>query len=219
MFDKNTSQTLVSEELRCALTNAVRPIALAARETLFTEYDEGDALYFILEGRLELSIIMDDGRKLGFDVLSAGAVFGEIALLDPGPRTATATALEQSQLLMLDHSDLHQLLEQNPHLTIELLRLVGKRMRHITDQLNEYILLPLPKRLARKVLRLASRTDMDMDNPRLKLSHSELADLVGASREAVSKALSAWKKEGLLQTGRGSIELLNEEKLRDIAGL
>ena len=217
MFDKNISQTPVSEELRCALTNAVRPITLATRETLFTEFDEGDALYFILEGRLELSIIVDDGRKLGLDVLSAGAVFGEISLLDPGPRTATAIALEDCQLLMLDHSELHQLLEQNPHLTIELLRLVGKRMRHITDQLNEYILLPLPKRLARKVLRLASRSDGG--KPRLKLSHSELADLVGASREAVSKALSGWKKEGLLQTGRGSVEVLNEAMLRNIAGL
>ena len=217
LFDKNMSQTPVSEELRSALRNAARPIALATRETLFTEYDQGDALFFILQGRLELSIIAHDGRKLGLDVLSAGAIFGEIALLDPGPRTATATALEDCQLLMLDHSDLHQVLEKNPHLTIELLRLVGKRMRHITDQLNEYILLPLPKRLARKLLRLASRTEEA--NPRLKLSHSELADLVGASREAVSKGLSGWKKKGYIKTGRGSIDLLDEAKLRKIAGL
>ena len=164
-----------------------------------------------------MSMFLSRRCLLGLDVLSAGAVFGEISLLDPGPRTATAIALEDCQLLMLDHSELHQLLEQNPHLTIELLRLVGKRMRHITDQLNEYILLPLPKRLARKVLRLASRSDGG--NPRLKLSHSELADLVGASREAVSKALSGWKKEGLLQTGRGSVEVLNEAMLRNIAGV
>ncbi len=217
LFEKDISETSLSQELRCALMNAARPVHLPSGETLFTEQDTGDAIYFMVGGRVEISMIADDGRKLGFDVLSRGAFFGEIALLDPGPRTATATALEDCELLILNRADLHQLLERNPHLVAEILQLIGKRMRYITDQLNEQILLPLPKRLARKMLRLATFTE---DGHRfLRLSHSELADLVGASREAVSKALSNWNKQGLLQTGRGSIELLNEDELRDIAGL
>ncbi|MEM6586983.1 MAG: Crp/Fnr family transcriptional regulator [Pseudomonadota bacterium] len=217
LFEKDISETPLSRDLREALTNAARPMRLAPGETLFTEQDEGDAIYFVLDGRMEISMIADDGRKIGLDVLSRGAFFGEIALLDPGPRTATAMALEACSLLMLNRAGLHYVLDRNPLLVAEVMQLIGKRMRYITDQLNEQILLPLPKRLARKLLRLATFTDCGTRC--LRLSHSELADLVGASREAVSKALSAWNKQGLLQTGRGSIELLDEEALRDIAGL
>lgn len=217
LLDKTVSQAIISAELRSALTAAAKPISVPKKQKLFTEFDHGDALFFIIKGRLELSTMGDEGRKLGLDVLSRGAFFGEIALLDPGPRTATVTALEDCQLLMLRQTDLHHVLVQNPHLTLELLSLVGKRMRHITDQLHQQILLPLNKRLARKLLRLASATGDE--NPRLGLSHSEIADLVGASREAVSKTLSSWKKQGLIQTGRGSIELLDEAELRFIAGL
>ena len=217
MFDKNRSEIPVSPEMRAALTDAATAIRLKPKETLFEEYDEADAVFFILEGHIELSILGDEGRKIGLDVLPGGAFFGEIALLDPGPRTASAMALEDSKLLMLSYAALHRVLEYNPHLTGEMLRLIGKRMRYITDQLNEYMLLPLPKRLARRLLRLA--TFAVDGNPSLRLSHSEIADLVGASREAVSKTLSGWKKQGILQTGRGSIEVLDEEQLRDIAGL
>ncbi|MEM7733707.1 MAG: Crp/Fnr family transcriptional regulator [Pseudomonadota bacterium] len=217
MLEDYTLETPISDELQSVLTKAARPIRLSSKETLFTEFEDGDAIFFILTGRLELSTVADDGRKLGLDIVSRGAVFGEIALLDPGPRTATAMALEDSQLLMLDRAGLHHVLERNPHLLDDILRFIGKRMRYINDQLNEQILLPLPKRLARKMLRLATTEE---DGSRcLKLSHSEVADLVGASREAVSKALSGWKKQGFVQTGRGSIELLDEDELQQIAGL
>lgn len=216
MLENYTLETPISDELRGVLTDAARPIKLSAKETLFTEYDDGDTIYFLVKGRVELSIVADGGRKLGLDIISSGAIFGEIALLDPGPRTATASALEDSQLLMLTRTDLHSVLERNPHLMDDILRFFGKRMRYINDQLNEQILLPLPKRLARKLLRLAT---LEEDTPRcLRLSHSEVADLVGASREAVSKTLSAWKKQGLVQTGRGSIELQDEAQLQNIAG-
>lgn len=216
-MDKDFLDIPLSPELRSALKDAARPMSLSPRETLFEEHDDGDALYFVVGGRLELSMMAEDGRKLGLDVVSRGSFFGEIALLDPGPRTATATALEECDLLMLRRADLLQVLDRSPHLMVEVLRLIGIRMRDITDQMNEQILLPLPQKLARRLLRLATVTE---GGPRcLRLSHSELADLVGASREAVSKALSAWKKQGYLQTGRGSIELLDEAGLRSIAGL
>ncbi|MEL7255485.1 MAG: Crp/Fnr family transcriptional regulator [Pseudomonadota bacterium] len=216
-MDKDFLDIPLSPELRSALMDLARPMCLSPRETLFDEHDDGDALYFVVGGRLELSMMAEDGRKLGLDVVSRGSFFGEIALLDPGPRTATATALEECDLRMLRRADLLQVLDRSPHLMVEVLRLIGIRMRDITDQMNEQILLPLPQKLARRLLRLATVTE---GGPRcLRLSHSELADLVGASREAVSKALSSWKKQGYLHTGRGSIELLDEAGLRSIAGL
>ncbi len=170
----------------------------------------------MLEGRVELSRIGEDGRRLGLDVVSRGAVFGEIALFDPGPRTATATALEECRLLMLRHGDLMRKIEGNPGLALELLRLMGQRMRYMNQQLHEHVFLPLPQRLARKVLQFAAGEDEGLAC--LRLSHSELAELAGASREAVSKVLSSWNKDGILQTGRGSVEVLNHAALREIAG-
>ncbi|MEP4879026.1 MAG: Crp/Fnr family transcriptional regulator [Tateyamaria sp.] len=206
-----------SQDLRSALLGAARPIRLAASETVFSEDDQGDALYVVLSGRVEISIACEDGRRLGLDVLSRGAVFGEIALFDPGPRTATAVALEQCQLLMLRHGDLKRAIVGSPGLAFELLRLMGQRMRYMNLQLHEYVFMPLPQRLARKVLQFASRDGEG--RARLKLSHSELAELAGASREAVSKVLSGWKKQGTLQTGRGFVEVKNEVTLRKIAGI
>ncbi len=208
---------VVSRELRIVLLAAASPVRLAARETLFEEDDQGDALYVLLEGRVELSRIGEDGRRLGLDVVSRGAVFGEIALFDPGPRTATATALEESKLLVLRHGDLMRTIEANPGLALELLRLMGQRMRYMNQQLHEHVFLPLPQRLARKVLHFAGGEDGG--HACLKLSHSELAELAGASREAVSKVLSSWKKKGILQTARGSIEVKNQAALRKIAGI
>ena len=217
LFGNDFLKDVASQELRSVLLAVAKPVRLSANETLFKEDDQGDSLYVMLEGRLELSLMGEDGRKLGLDVLYRGAMFGEIALFDPGPRTATATALEKCRLLMLRHSDLKHEIEGNPGLAFELLRLMGQRMRFMNIQLNEYVFLPLPQRLARKVLRFATQKGEEV--PCLRLSHSELAELAGASREAVSKALSAWKKQGILQTSRGSIELLNQAALREIAGV
>ncbi len=208
---------VVSRELRSVLLAAAKPVRLAANDTLFEEDDQGDALYVMLDGRVELSRIGDEGRRLALDVLTRGAVFGEIALFDPGPRTATATALDACRLLMLRHGDLMRAIEGNPGLALEMLGLMGQRMRYMNEQLNEHVFLPLPQRLARKVLHFAPMADQG--TACLKLSHSELADLVGASREAVSKVLSGWKRQGILQTGRGSVELLNRNALREIAGI
>lgn len=214
-FDNDMLNVVVSQDLRSVLLAAAKPVKLLAHETLFEEDDQGDALYVMLEGRLELSVVGEDGRRLGLDVLSRGAMFGEIALFDPGPRTATATALEKCRLLKLRHGDLKHAIEGNPGLAFELLRLMGQRMRYMNMQLSEYVLLPLSQRLARKLLYFASKEGGG--HPCLRLSHSELAELAGASREAVSKVLSGWNKQGILQTGRGSIELLNQAALRRIA--
>jgi CRP-like cAMP-binding protein len=126
-------------------------------------------------------------------------------------------ALEECRLLLLNRTDLHNVLARNPCLVVEVLRLIAIRICYVTAQLNEQILLPLHQKLARILLRLASTEENGTRC--LRLSHSELTDLVGSSREAVSKALSAWNKQGLLLTARGSIELINETELRRVAGL
>ncbi len=198
-----------SAPLRQMLESQATDIRLSQGETLFEQGDTGDALYAILEGALEFSILSVSGRKLTLDLMRPGAVFGEIALFDPGVRTATVTASEPSRLRRLRNRDILNQIEQHPALAGDLLRLAGQRMRWMNTQLNEQVFLPMPVRLARKLLYLTPENG----NGHLGLSQSELAEFVGATREAVSKTLSSWKRSGIIEINRGALLIVDRKAL------
>ena len=140
-------------------------------------------------------------------------MFGEITLFDPGERTATAIAAEPSRVLRLRSGDVLAQIRQHPDLAADLLRLAGQRMRWMNTQLNEQVFLPMPVRLARKLLYLAPETS----DGRIALSQAELAEFVGATREAVSKTLAAWKRSGLVGISRGGVQILDRSELAVLA--
>lgn len=203
-----------SSALKRVLSEKTTEIALDPGRILFRQGQMGDALFAILDGALEFSILSGDGRKLALDIMGPGAVFGEIAFFDPGPRTATVTALRASRVCRLRHADLLVALGDNPDLGADLLRLAGQRMRWMGQQLTEQVFLPLPGRLARKLLHLAA------DNAgadAIPLSQAELAEFVGATREAVSKTLAGWKRAGVIGAGRGGVTILDRAALTALA--
>lgn len=202
-----------SAPLREMLDSQASDIRLSQGEVLFEQGDTGDALYAIAEGALEFSILSAAGRKLTLDLMRPGAIFGEIALFDPGPRTATVTATEPSRLRRLRNRDILSQIRQYPDLAGDLLRLAGQRMRWMNAQLNEQVFLPMPVRLARKLLYLTP----EGGNDRLGLSQSELAEFVGATREAVSKTLSNWKRNGIIEINRGALQILDRKALALLA--
>lgn len=204
-----------SDALKEMMASLATEVSLAAGEVLFEHGDTGDTFYAILSGSLEFSVISADGRKLSLDVMYQGALFGEIALFDPGPRTATVTAVEQTKLWMIKNADVLQALRTNPELGIDMLRLAGQRMRWMGFQLSEQVFLPLPARLAKKLLYLTAHDGADA--PTLTLSKAELAEFAGASREAVSKILSRWGKSGIISSTRGGLRLLNKAALQELA--
>lgn len=192
-------------------------LKLAPQQTLFAEHDPGDALYVVKKGAIEISILYDDGRKLGLEIMRDASVFGEIALFDPGPRTATAMALTETELVMIRNEDLLREIDASPELALELLHLAGARMRLMNRQLHEYVFLPLPARLARKVLHLTGNGLPGVKT--FSLSQTDLADFTGATREAVSKTLSIWKQKGIVETGRGKLTVHDRSALQRLAGL
>ncbi len=202
-----------SDELMSVLKSVSSEIQLSAGQVLFEQGDEGDALYAILNGALEFSVLSEDGRKLSLDVMREGALFGEIALFDPGVRTATATALEPSRLARVRNADVLKGVHETPGLAVDLIRLAGMRMRWMNMQLSEQVFLPVPTRLARKILHL-----IGTEGPDLHLSQAELAEFVGATREAVSKTLSGWRKSGVIEASRGGLKVLNRSALKALAG-
>lgn len=205
-----------SDDLKRMLAAQAREIALAPGEVLFEQEDPGDSLYAVLAGMLEVSVLSAAGRKLSLDMMGPGAVFGEITLFDPGPRTATVTALEPVRLLRVRHADVLERVRRRPDLAEDLIRLAGQRMRWMGRQLNEQVFLPMPTRLARKLLHLTEIGGPD--NAVLSLSQSELAEFVGATREAVSKTLSTWKKAGVIEAGRGGLSIRDRVALQALAG-
>lgn len=204
-----------SDALRYMLQTQARQVRLSAGQVLFEHGADGDAFYAIASGELEFSIISADGRKLTLDVMQAGALFGEICLFDPGERTATATATQPSVVLRVSNSDVLNQIRCRPNLAVDMINLAGARMRWMGSQYSEQVFLPMPTRLARKILYLSQKGGEV--EPKLNLSQSELAEFVGATREAVSKTISGWRKAGLVVASRGGLEIVDRDGLRAIA--
>lgn len=204
-----------SDVLKQLMAELATEKRLEKGEVLFEQGDPGETLYAIGSGTLEFSVLSPDGRKLILDVMSKGAIFGEIALFSPGPRTATVIALEGATVWGIKNADVLASLNERPELGVDMIQLAGRRMRWMGQQLRDQVFLPLPMRLAQKILYLAKHNGAD-DNT-LKLSQAELAEFVGVSRESVSKTLAIWKREGVIDLSRGSLRILEQENLEKIA--
>ncbi len=214
LIDKGFLST-ASDALKDLMTQLAVESILAKGEVLFEQDDPGETLYAIASGTLEISVLSPDGRKLSLDVMREGALFGEIALFDPGPRTATITATEPSCVWGIKNTDVLAALITRPELSVDMLQLAGRRMRWMGQQLRDQVFLPLPMRLAQKILYLADGNEDSVHT--VKLSQSELAEFVGATRESVSKTLAVWKRDGVIDLSRGSLRILKKENLKKIA--
>lgn len=206
-----------SEDLRDLMTSIAIHRKMKKGEVLFEQGDQGDALFAVTSGSLEVSELSADGRKLNLNILHEGDVFGEICLFDPGVRTATVTALENCSVSGIRNADMIRALLDTPKLNVDMIQLAGRRLRWIASQLSDQVFLPLPARLARKILHLMDNGPTKTDT--LAMSQSDLAEFVGASREAVSKTLSLWKSDGVIDLSRGGLVLLDRVALGEIADI
>ncbi|MGH6834343.1 MAG: Crp/Fnr family transcriptional regulator [Methylocella sp.] len=182
---------------------------LAAGGILFLKGDGGDALFGIRRGQIRIETGSADGGRLTMNVLGAGDVFGEIAVLDGQPRTADAMAGEASELFVVRRNDFLSFLESEPRVALKLIALLCQRIRWASDRFEESVLLPLQVRLARRLCALA--TDFGSE---VHISQEQLGIYVGATRESVNRQLQQWRQQGILEIGRGRILLLNADRLR-----
>jgi CRP-like cAMP-binding protein len=159
----------------------------------------------------------DSGKELTFSIMEPGDVFGEIALLDGLPRTANATAQEASLLLVIQRSAFLSVLESEPTLARHIIELLCERMRLKTDLLSDFAFADLPVRLARKLGDLVTaHGEIDGNQARLgkRFSQTELAQMLGVSREAINKQLAAWSHKGVVSTEDGGLTILDLGTLR-----
>lgn len=188
-------------------------VGFADSQSIFRHGDPGDALFAVMEGAVEISVLSADGRKLVLNLLGPGKVFGEIALFDAGPRTASAVAVGTVRLARVRRAGVLARVAQDAGFAAELLALAGARLRWISDRYEDLAFLPLPARLARRLLYLS----VQAGTPVLEMSQADLADHVGATREAVSKCLAGWRTDGLVKLGRGWVELATPDRLGELA--
>jgi len=186
---------------------------LLADEVLFEQGETSNAAYLVQSGALAASVLTAGGRKMTLEIHREGALVGEIALFDDGPRTATISAHGDAELLRISRSDLLKAVGSDPDLFAGLLQLAGTRMRYLTEQVQQQSLLPLQERLARKLLHLTKSEGTET----LTMSHAALADFLAVTREAVSRVLLAWKKAGVIELERGKIVLIDREALVELA--
>ncbi|MEM8632296.1 MAG: Crp/Fnr family transcriptional regulator [Pseudomonadota bacterium] len=215
MLPKTGFLSDASPELLDLLEELSKEVRLKPKETLFEKDDPGDAVFAVISGSLETSVLSSDGRRLVLDVMKPGALFGEIALFDPGPRTATIIAIEPTTLRRLKNSDVVAAISESPRLAQDMIKLAGQRMRSMSNQIGDQVFLALSTRLARKILHLTQDGDDVLEH--LTMSQAYLADFVGATREAVSKTLSEWSKLGIVSRSRRDIQIHDREALEDLA--
>jgi len=210
----------VPSSLLDELAAKTRTIRVSVREQLFAKGDPGDRLYLVAQGVIRISALSPEGREVTYGLIKAGELFGEIAVLDGGRRSADATALEPSELLALDRRDVIDCLDRHPALALHLLRVLCERLRRADDLLEDVVFLSLPGRLAKHLLVLAgtlSSREAPESAPTIRLSQQELADHLGISRESVNKVLSKWEQAGMVALGRGQITLNRPDSLQDLA--
>jgi CRP-like cAMP-binding protein len=188
------------------------PRTLNMEETLFVKGDEGDALYAVRRGRIRIATGTQTGRRLTLNLLGPGDVFGEVALLDGRARTADAIASEPTELLMVYRRDFLALLERQQKVAIRIIELLCERIRWMSTRMEESALMPLPARLAQRLLALSEDYGAELD-----VSQEELAEYVGAGRESVNRQLQTWRRQGSVELGRNRIRVLQSAQLRQVA--
>ena len=169
------------------------------------ENDRGDALYVVLSGQVKVVIIAEDGREVILSIRGKGDFFGEMSLIDDEPRSAHVIAMEDSRLLTLRRDDFNRCLREMPEIATGLLREMCRRLRQADSKIGSLVLLDVPGRVARLLLEMADRNDGV--NITQKLTHHIIAQIIGSSRETVSRTMRDFMAQNLIEVSRKTMKI------------
>jgi CRP-like cAMP-binding protein len=175
------------------------------------EDDPGDAMYLVGTGQVKVVLIAEDGREVILSVLGEDSVFGEMSVIDDEPRSAHVIAMEDSMLLVLRREDFQNRLRQSPDVAIALLRELSRRLRRADEKIANLVLLDVNGRVASLLLRMAEEEGGDRITRRL--THHTIAQMIGSSRETVSRTMRALVDRGVLDVSRRQILLKDRAHL------
>ena len=207
----------LKEEQLQSLPGKLQPRSYQRGEVIFHEDDPADHMHIIVEGRVKISIASEDGRERDIALFQSGDCFGEMALLDGSNRSATATAVDATETMVLLRQDF---LGENPELAADANALLVQRLRNVNQLLGDMVFLDVPTRVAKQLLTLAETYAADAkpgDAIVVPMGQDGLARLVGASRETVSRALNSYRRMGFVDTSHRRITITDLPGLERMA--
>jgi CRP/FNR family transcriptional regulator, cyclic AMP receptor protein len=198
------------------LRTALEPVSFPRAHVIFAEGELGDRLYIILSGKVKIGRKSPDGRENLLAVFGPSDMFGELSIFDPGPRTSTATTVTEVQAVTMDRTALREWIAKRPEIAEQLLRVIARRLRRTNNMLADLIFTDVPGRVAKALLQLAHDFGTQ-EGGMLRVTHDltqeEIAQLVGASRETVNKALADFAHRGWLRLEGKSVLILEPQRL------
>ena len=206
----------LDDDSASALRKSMDEVRLTRGQTLFSEGDQAERLYVIGEGKIKLGTVSADGRENLLSILGPGDMFGELSLFDLKPRASTASAVTDARLFSLGNDYLRELLRVRPEVSFYLLQSLAQRFRRVSEIVEDLVFSDVPGRVAKALIQLSGRFGKPTDeglHVNNDLTQEELAQLVGASRETVNKALADFAGRGWLRLEARSVIILDEERL------
>jgi CRP/FNR family cyclic AMP-dependent transcriptional regulator len=186
-------------------------------EVIFHQGDPGDALFIVMTGAIKIMLPSDTGDEAILATLRPGDVFGELALLDGAPRSATATTLEATETLILPRDQFRELLATEPAIRDALLAAIAGELRRLTNHVEELHFLDITGRLASRLARLAAESGTTLPDGSIRLrsplTQGDLAAMIGCTRQSVNKLLGMFTDDGLIRLDRESIVVLDLDRL------
>jgi CRP-like cAMP-binding protein len=207
----------LDEDARLAMAERARRRVVARGQVIVWQDEPGESMFVLLEGAVKLVVSSRDGEVVELTRLVAPASFGELAVGDGGPRSATVEAVERSLLLVITRAELLRLLRSDERVAEALLRLLGAMVRRSTRQVTDLAFLSLQGRVAAKLLELADPAGQSPVRTR-RVTQGELATMVGGARQSVNQALRSLTDRGYIRAAGRAVEILDPQSLRRLAG-
>jgi CRP-like cAMP-binding protein len=190
---------------------------VARGTSIFAKGDPGTGLMGVLAGAVKVSVASADGKDIVLNVFREGDIFGEIALLDGRPRTADATAMSDSELIVIERRDFVPFLSSQPDVMLKFIEILCSRLRRTSEQVQDITFLNLPTRLAKTLLQLTGGVQGSATPSKATITQREISQMIGMSRESTNKQLRAWAKRGWIRLERGGVGVIAPDKLTAIA--
>lgn len=190
-------------------------------EVIYQPGDLGSTIYHVQEGKIKLAYLDESGRKLTLSILGKGEFFGEMVLIRERKREFLAQVLQDAVLYEIKSEKFFEFIEKNPSLALGVIELFGRRTREIEKKLEDLVFKDIPTRLSRQLLKLIKEHGKETKSGvqiNFKITHKELADLIGSARENTTTALNHFAKEGILDKKRYEIIVKDEKKLKEKSG-
>ncbi|WP_018180229.1 Crp/Fnr family transcriptional regulator [Jongsikchunia kroppenstedtii] len=199
-----------------ALAKDLQPVEFPRGHVVFNEGEPGDRLYIILSGKVKVGRRSPDGRENLQMIMGPSDMFGELSVFDPGPRISSATTVTEVRAVSMDRDALRSWIADRPQIAEQLLRVLARRLRRTNNNLADLIFTDVPGRVAKQLLQLAQRFGTQ-EAGAVRVTHDltqeEIAQLVGASRETVNKALADFAQRGWLRLEGKSVLIADSERL------